>query len=116
MTSVSNISNGALIASNSAAKAQREFSKSIAKLSTGKRALYGADPAGQGIADTLNAKSKSWYVAGRNAEDGISAAQIAVWFQHNWQFINPKYKPEWWGWYIVAVPITWPTTSPVINM
>ena len=77
MTSVSNISNGALIASNSAAKAQREFSKSIAKLSTGKRALYGADPAGQGIADTLNAKSKSWYVAGRNAEDGISAAQIA---------------------------------------
>ena len=73
MTSVSNISNGALIASNSAAKAQREFSKSIAKLSTGKRALYGADPAGQGIADTLNAKSKSWYVAGRNAEDGISA-------------------------------------------
>ena len=37
----------------------------------------------------------------------ISAAQIAVWFQHNWQFINPTYKPEWWGWYIVAVPITW---------
>ena len=37
----------------------------------------------------------------------ISAAQVIVWFQHNWQFINPKYKPEWWGWYIVAIPITW---------
>ena len=77
MPSVSNISNGALIASNNAAKAQREFSKSIAKLSTGKRAMYGADPAGQGVADTLNAKSRSWYIAARNAEDGISAAQIA---------------------------------------
>ena len=37
----------------------------------------------------------------------ISTAQIAVWFQHNWQFINEKYKPEWWGWYIVAIPITY---------
>ncbi|OUU61648.1 MAG: hypothetical protein CBC22_07075 [Alphaproteobacteria bacterium TMED62] len=76
MPSVSNLSNGALLASNSAAKAQREFSKSIAKLSTGKRAMYGDDPAGQGVADSLNAKSKSWYVAARNAEDGLSAAQI----------------------------------------
>ena len=22
----------------------------------------------------------------------ISTAQVIVWFQHNWQFINPKYK------------------------
>ena len=28
--------------------------------------------------------------------------QVSVWFQHNWQFVNPKYKPEWWGWYIIA--------------
>ena len=31
----------------------------------------------------------------------ISSAQVIVWFQHNWQFINPKMKPEWWGWYVV---------------
>ena len=37
----------------------------------------------------------------------ISTAQVIVWFQHNWQFINPKMKPEWWGWYVVAIPITW---------
>lgn len=37
----------------------------------------------------------------------ISSAQVIVWFQHNWQFINPKMKPEWWGWYVVAIPITW---------
>jgi hypothetical protein len=33
--------------------------------------------------------------------------QFSVWFQHNWQFVNPKYKPEWWGWYVMAIPITW---------
>ena len=77
MPTVSNLSNGALIASNNAAKAQRDFTKSIAKLSTGKRAMYGSDPAGQSVADSLNAKSKSWYVAARNAEDGISAAQVS---------------------------------------
>ena len=38
--------------------------------------MYGADPAGQGIADSLNANSRSWYVAARNAEDGISASQL----------------------------------------
>ena len=37
----------------------------------------------------------------------ISTAQVIVWFQHNWQFVNPKYKPEWWGWYVMAIPITW---------
>ena len=77
MPTVSNLSNGALIASNNAAKAQRDFTKSIAKLSTGKRAMFGSDPAGQSVADSLNAKSKSWYVAARNAEDGISAAQVS---------------------------------------
>ena len=34
-------------------------------------------------------------------------AQVAVWFQHNWQFVNKKFGPEWWGWYVVAIPITW---------
>lgn len=35
------------------------------------------------------------------------AGQVSVWFQHNYQFVNPKYKPEWWGWYVMAIPITW---------
>ncbi len=51
MPTVSNLSDGALIASNNAAKAQRDFSKSIAKLSTGKRTMYRSDPAGQSVAD-----------------------------------------------------------------
>lgn len=37
----------------------------------------------------------------------IIIAQTAVWFQHNWQFVNKKFGPEWWGWYIMAIPITW---------
>ena len=76
MTSVSTVNTGALVASNYASKAQKEFNKSIARLSSGQRTMYGADPAGQGIADSLNANSRSWYVAARNAEDGISASQL----------------------------------------
>lgn len=37
----------------------------------------------------------------------VGTAQVIVWFQHNWQFINPKMKPEWWGWYLIAIPMTW---------
>ena len=76
MTSVSTVNTGALVASNYASKAQKEFNKSIARLSSGQRTMYGADPAGQGIADSLNANSRSWYVAAWNAEDGISASQL----------------------------------------
>ena len=75
MTSVSTVNTGALVASNYASKAQKEFNKSIARLSSGQRTMYGADPAGQGVADSLNANSRSWYVAARNAEDGLSVAQ-----------------------------------------
>ena len=39
--------------------------------------MYGGDAAGQSVANTLEARSKSWAVAARNAEDGISAAQTA---------------------------------------
>ena len=77
MSSLAILNSGALMASNYASKAQTELNKSIARISTGKRAMYGQDPAGQGIADSLNSKSRSWNVAARNAEDGISAAQIA---------------------------------------
>ena len=76
MSSVASISTGALLASNYATKAQKELNNSIARISSGKRAMNGRDPAGQGIADSLNSSSRSWNVAARNAEDGISAAQI----------------------------------------
>ena len=34
-------------------------------------------------------------------------AQGSAWLQHNLQFKYPKLGPEWWGWYIAAIPITW---------
>jgi hypothetical protein len=34
-------------------------------------------------------------------------AQGGAWLQHNLQFKYPKLGPEWWGWYIAALPITW---------
>ena len=51
MSSVSSLSNGALFAANSAAKAQRGITESIAKLSSGKRSINGSDPSGQAVAD-----------------------------------------------------------------
>jgi flagellin len=53
------------------------MNESIARLSTGMRSMYGGDAAGQSVANTLQARSMSWAVAARNAEDGISAAQTA---------------------------------------
>ena len=77
MPSVSNISVGALVAGSAASKARHGMNESIARLSTGMRSIYGGDAAGQSVANTLQARSKSWAVAARNAEDGISAAQTA---------------------------------------
>jgi|TARA_B110000908_G_scaffold160407_1_gene203604 hypothetical protein len=34
-------------------------------------------------------------------------AQAGAWLQHNLQFKYPKFGPEWWGWYVAALPITW---------
>ena len=77
MPSVSNIAIGALVAGAAASKARHGMNESIARLSTGMRSVYGGDAAGQSVANTLEARSKSWAVAARNAEDGISAAQTA---------------------------------------
>ena len=77
MPSVSNIAVGALVAGAAASKARHGMNESIARLSTGMRSVYGGDAAGQSVANTLEAKSKSWAIAARNAEDGISAAQTA---------------------------------------
>ena len=77
MPSVSNIAVGALVAGSAASKARHGMNESIARLSTGLRSMYGGDAAGQSVANTLQARSKSWAMAARNAEDGISAAQTA---------------------------------------
>ena len=34
-------------------------------------------------------------------------AQGGAWLQHNLQFKYPKLGPEWWGWYVAVLPITW---------
>ena len=34
-------------------------------------------------------------------------AQAGAWLQHNLQFKYPKFGPEWWGWYVAALPLTW---------
>ena len=77
MPSVSNIAVGALVAGSAASKARHGMNESIARLSTGMRSMYGGDAAGQSVANTLEARSRSWAVAARNAEDGISVAQTA---------------------------------------
>ena len=77
MPSVSNIAVGALVAGAASAKARHGMNESIARLSTGMRSIYGGDAAGQSVANTLEARSKSWAVCARNAEDGISALLTA---------------------------------------
>ena len=34
-------------------------------------------------------------------------AQVGAWFQHNFQFKYPKYDETWWGWYVLALPLTY---------
>ena len=75
MTSVSNVSIGAKIAGAAAADARHGMNEAIARLSTGRRSMYGGDAAAQAMADNIKARGMSYAVAARNAEDGISVAQ-----------------------------------------
>jgi len=75
MTSVSNVSIGAKLAGAAAADARHGMNEAIARLSTGKRTMYGGDAAAQAMADSIKAKGMSFAVAARNAEDGLSVAQ-----------------------------------------
>lgn len=34
-------------------------------------------------------------------------AQVGAWFQHNYQFKNPEYGVNWWGWYVLGIPLTY---------
>ena len=75
MTSVSNVSIGAKLAGAAAADARHGMNEAIARLSTGKRSMYGGDAAAQAMADNIKARGLSFAVAARNAEDGLSVAQ-----------------------------------------
>ena len=77
MTTVSNISIGARMAGAAAAKARHGMNEAIARLSTGKRSMYGGDAGGQSIANEVKAAGLSYAVAAGNAEVGISFAQTA---------------------------------------
>ena len=75
MTSVSNVSIGAKLAGAAAADARHGMNEAIARLSTGRRSMYGGDAAAQAMADNIKARGMSFAVAARNAEDGLSVAQ-----------------------------------------
>ena len=77
MTTVSNISIGARMAGAAAAKARHGMNEAIARLSTGKRSMYGGDAGGQSIANEVKAAGLSYSVAAGNAEVGIAFAQTA---------------------------------------
>lgn len=76
MPSVSNIAIGANMAAAAATKARHGMNESIARLSTGVRAMYGADAAGHSMGKNIQAIGQSYAQAARNIEDGISYAQM----------------------------------------
>ena len=51
-------------------------------------------------------KDLNWYYVLLGA--GITiVAQIGAWFQHNLQFKYPKLDEWWWGYYVLAIPLTY---------
>lgn len=76
MPSVSNIAIGANMAAAAANKARHGMNESIARLSTGIRAMYGSDAAGHSMGKSIQAVGASYAQAARNIEDGISYAQM----------------------------------------
>ena len=75
MTSISNVSIGAKLAGAAASDARHGMNEAIARLSTGKRSMYGGDAAGQAMANNIKARGMSYAVAARNLEDGLSVSQ-----------------------------------------
>ena len=58
----------------------------------------------------------NWYYIGLGAAITV-IAQIGAWLQHNLQFKYPKLDESWWGWYVVAIPLTYLfMTSPKYNV
>ena len=75
MPSVSNVAIGSNMAAAAANKARHGMNESIARLSTGIRAMYGGDAAGHSVGTVHSAQAKSYGAATRNIENGISYAQ-----------------------------------------
>ena len=75
MPSVSNVAIGSNMAAAAATKARHGMNESIARLSTGIRAMYGADAAGHSVGTIHDAQAKSYASSTRNIENGISYAQ-----------------------------------------
>ena len=75
MPSVSNVAIGSNMAAAAASKARHGMNESIARLSTGIRAMYGGDAAGHSVGTVHNAESRSYAASTRNIEDAISYAQ-----------------------------------------
>tara|TARA_B100001559_G_scaffold135455_1_gene113761 strand:- start:223 stop:1023 length:801 start_codon:yes stop_codon:yes gene_type:complete len=75
MPSISNVAIGSNMAAASANKARHGMNESIARLSTGIRAMYGGDAAGHSVGTVHSAEAKSYSSATRNIENGISYAQ-----------------------------------------
>lgn len=76
MPSVSNVAIGSNMAAAAASKARHGMNESIARLSTGVRAMYGADAAGYSVGSALKADGAGYSQAARNIEDGISYLQM----------------------------------------
>jgi flagellin-like hook-associated protein FlgL len=76
MPSVSNVAIGANMAASAATKARHGMNESIARLSTGIRAMYGGDAAGHSVGTIATAHGKSFATAARNIEDGMSLGQM----------------------------------------
>ena len=74
MPSVSNIAIGANMAAMTT-KARHGMNESIARLSTGVRAMYGGDAAGYSMGQQTKVASQSYAQATRNIEDAMSFAQ-----------------------------------------
>ena len=75
MPSVSNVAIGSNMSAAAATKARHGMNESIARLSTGIRAMYGADAAGYSVGTVHDSKAASYASSTRNIENGISYAQ-----------------------------------------
>ena len=75
MPSVSNVAIGSNMAAAAATKARHGMNESIARLSTGIRAMYGGDAAGYSVGTVHDSKAASYASSTRNIENGISYAQ-----------------------------------------
>ena len=79
MPSVSNIAIGANMAAAAANKARHGMNESIARLSTGVRAMYGADAAGHSMGKSIQAVGASY------AQALVTSKMVCL--MHKW--VNP---------------------------